>query len=386
MTPRFLTSIDRVAAAEWNALNPAGVPFLRHEFLAALESTGCVGEASGWTPHHLLLRDDSGRLLGGLPLYLKSHSWGEFVFDWSWARAYNQAGLDYYPKLVSMTPFTPASVPHLLVAPGTDAALVRRQLVEALLAYAQQHSLSSAHVLFIVDDDRDALTGGGFCWRKDCQFHWHNRGYASFDEFIAGFRAEKRKKALRERRRVREGGVVFRTLAGSEMTPGLWEIVFGFSARTFAQHGHEHYLNAAFFRTLCATLPDSIMVKLALLQDTPIAAAIFFRSADTLYGRYWGAAANFDSLHFETCYYQGIEYCIEQGLQRFEPGTQGEHKVARGFEPATTWSAHWIADGRFRRAISEYLSQERAAVDQYAASVAEHVPFRSESHRDPGNL
>lgn len=384
MPTRILNSIDSVAAAQWNALNATGTPFLRHEFLGALELQGCVGAASGWVPHHLLLEDTAGRIQGAMPLYLKSHSWGEFVFDWSWAKAYTQAGLSYYPKLVSMTPFTPATAPRMLVSPHADAAHVRQALASALLDHARKHALSSAHVLFTDDADRESLTDARFIWRKDCQFHWHNRGYATFDDFMASFRADKRKKALRERRRVREGGVTYRTLTGREMTNDLWDIVFGFSATTFAMHGNEHYLSAAFFKSISASLPEFVMVKLALLQDQPIAAAIFFRSRDTLYGRYWGAAASFDSLHFETCYYQGIDYCIEHGLAHFEPGTQGEHKVARGFEPTTTWSAHWIADPRFRRAIDSYLAQEREAVDEYMASVEEHVPFKRDGRPSPG--
>lgn len=378
MQTRFLTSLDRVPAAQWNALNVTQTPFLSHEFLSALETTGCVGEATGWIPNHLLLEDAGGRLIGAVPMFLKTHSWGEFVFDWSWARAYTQAGLEYYPKLVSMTPFTPATGERLLVAPDADNAVTRQALAQGIIEHAQQHSLSSAHMVFITGTDRDVLRETGFLLRQDCQFHWHNHGFETFEEFLATFRADKRKKALRERRRVREGGVTYRTLSGAEITDSLWDVVFAFSARTFAMHGNEHYLNAAFFKTLSRVLPDAVMVKLAMLQDTPIATAIYFRSRDTLYGRYWGAAANFDSLHFETCYFQGIEYCIEQGLQHFEPGTQGEHKVARGFEPATTWSAHWIADPRFRRAIDSYLREERDAIDLYAASVREHVPFRKD--------
>jgi predicted N-acyltransferase len=232
------------------------------------------------------------------------------------------------------------------------------------------------HILFTDDGDRELLASHGFSLRKDCQFHWHNHGFRSFDEFMATFRAEKRKKALRERRRIHEGGVTFRTLHGDEMTAELWRIVFGFSAATFESRGHEHYLNESFFRAVSAALPASVMVKLAVIENQPIASAIFFRSIDTLYGRYWGAADNFHSLHFETCYYQGIEYAIEHGLQHFEPGTQGEHKVARGFEPAATWSAHWIADLRFRHAIDDYLAQERSAIDAYMDNVREHLPFR----------
>ncbi len=376
MSTRILSSITEVPAAQWNALDLGGSPFLRHEFLEALEQEHCIGESRGWISRHLLLEDERGALQGAVPLYLKSHSWGEFVFDFSWAKAYAQAGLEYYPKLLSMTPFTPSSGARLLVAPHADATAVRRDLAAALIEQARHDSLSSAHILFVADSDRQALTDNHFAWRKDCQFHWHNRDYASFDAFMAAFRAEKRKKALRERRRVQESGVSFLTLAGEEIDPELWQVIFAFSAGTFELHGHEHYLSAGFFKKVATALPGAVMVKLAVLRSEPIAAAIFFRSADTLYGRYWGAAANFHSLHFETCYYQGIDYCIEQGLQRFEPGTQGEHKVARGFEPSATWSAHWLADRRFHRAVETYLAQERAAVDQYMASVEQHVPFR----------
>jgi uncharacterized protein len=376
MATRFLSSINDVPAAQWNALVASSTPFVRHEFLAALEREGCVGRVKGWMPHHLVLEDEQGTVRGAMPLYLKSHSWGEFVFDWSWASAYAQAGLSYYPKFVSMTPFTPATAPHLLTIPGAGMAGAKSALAFAVTEAARERHLSSTHLLFTSESERDALSEAGFLWRKDCQFHWHNRNYSNFDEFLASFRAEKRKKALRERRRVRESGVTFRTLGGAAMTPQLWDIVFEFSAQTFALHGHEHYLNAGFFKTLSTSLPDTIMVKLAVFKGEPIAAAIFFRSGDTLYGRYWGAAGNFDSLHFETCYFQGIEYCIEHGLRHFEPGTQGEHKVARGFEPTATWSAHWIANGRFRRAISDYLARERDAVDAYMTSVAEHLPFR----------
>jgi len=377
---RIVASIQSVPARDWDALETGGHPFVRHAFLCALEQTGCVGPGSGWAPCHLLLESETDGLLAAMPLYRKSDSWGEFVFDWSWARAYHQAGLHYYPKLVSMPPFTPATGPRLLVAAHAreQAVALRARLSEALVALARRESLSSAHVLFVDDADRAALRSGDYLWRKDCQFHWHNRGYDSFETFLRTFRADKRKKALRERRRVLEAGIEFRTLRGEDMDESLWDVVFGFSAATFESRGHEHYLNAAFFRRVSAALPGTVIVKLAQRRGAPIAAAIFFRAADTLYGRYWGAAADFHSLHFETCYYQGIEYCIEQGLARFEPGTQGEHKVPRGFEPTETWSAHWIADPRFRRAIRAYLDEEHAAVDEYIRQVEAHTPF----HRD----
>lgn len=374
MEARTVSSIDHIPAAQWNALALAGNPFVRHEFLLAMERAGCVGAASGWVPNHLIL-EDGERLQAALPLYRKSHSWGEFVFDWSWARAYDQAGLHYYPKLVSMPPFTPATGPRLLIAPDAPSD-TKARLSREMLALAKSAHVSSAHLLFLTDEDRAALDHQSFLWRKDCQFHWRNRGYRSFDDFIATFRADKRKKALRERRRVHEGGVTYRTLTGGDMDAKLWDIVFGFSAATFEAHGHEHYLNVEFFRAVSAVMPQAVVVKLAEYQGHPIATAIFFRGEKVLYGRYWGAAANYHSLHFETCYYQGIEYCIEHGLEQFEPGTQGEHKVPRGFEPTATWSAHWIADPRFRRAIDEYLNVERAQIDQYILEVEQHTPFR----------
>jgi uncharacterized protein len=381
MRARILDSIESVPAAQWNALELGGNPFVRHEFLAALERTRCVGAESGWRPQHLIL-EDGASLCGAMPLYEKSHSWGEFVFDWSWARAYSQAGLSYYPKLVCMVPFSPVPGPRLLVNGALGAESVREQLIGALMQHATASKSSSVHVLFTTPEDTEQLRKQGFLTRQDCQFHWHNRGYRSFEEFLATFRAEKRKKALRERRRVAEAGVVFRTLHGQDMDTELWRVVFAFSENTFQSRGHEHYLSTEFFMSIATALPQTVMVKLATYRDEPIAAAIFFRSNDALYGRYWGASAEFHSLHFETCYYQGIEYCIEHGLQRFEPGTQGEHKVARGFEPAYTRSAHWVADRRFQRAIEEYLGQERVAIDQYMDSVREHAPFR----RDPPEI
>lgn len=377
MSARIVTSIESIPAARWNALDLDGNPFVRHEFLLAMERERCVGRSSGWAPNHFVLEDANGQLAGAVPLYRKTHSWGEFVFDFSWAKAYSQAGLHYYPKLVSMPPFTPATGPRLLVpAAAANPASAREQLSAALIEYTKAEHLSSVHLLFVNDADREALGSTRVLWRKDCQFHWHNHGFDSFESFLATFRAEKRKKAARERRRIREAGVEFRTYGGEQMDARLWDIVFGFSSATFASRGHEHYLNSAFFQSVSVALPGTVVVKVAEYSGRPIAAAIFFRGRDTLYGRYWGAAADFHSLHFETCYYQGIDYCIEHGLAHFEPGTQGEHKVPRGFEPMSTWSAHWIADPRFHRAIDSYLAEERAAIDQYIQQVEEHVPFR----------
>ncbi len=376
MRVRILKTLDAIAPERWNSLDLDGCPFVRHEFLGLLERERCACPDTGWKPQHLAVEDDAGVLLGAMPLYLKPHSWGEFVFDWGWANAYSRAGLEYYPKLVSAIPFTPATGPRLLCAPGSDIAAVRETLISGALALAAELDVSSLHVLFPPEAEQSALVNRGFIPRRDCQFHWHNRGFADFDAFLAGFRADKRKKANRERRRIAESGIEFRTLGGAEIDAELWDVIHGFSLNTFRRHGHDHYLTAAFFKRLAQVLPGMIMVKLARYRSRPVAAAIFFVGADTLYGRYWGAAADFDSLHFETCYYQGIEYCIERGLARFEPGTQGEHKVPRGFEPSPTCSAHWVADARFASAIAAHLRQEGIAVDEYMAGIRDHLPFR----------
>lgn len=374
LQPRFLSAIGEIDAAQWNAIAP-DYPFLRHEFLHTLERTGCVSPATGWAPHHLLIQRD-GRLVAAAPLYEKSHSWGEFVFDFAWSRAFEERRLPYYPKFLLALPFTPATGPRLLVAPGEDAAALQRAALAAIEAEARRRSRSNAHVLFMDEPLREQCERSGWLLRSDCHFQWHNRGYSTFEDFLATFSADKRKKARRERRRVAEAGIHFRTLRGHELGETLLAAIFGFHANTFAAHGHLPYLNLAALRGLAQGLGEQMLVKLALQGDEPVAMAVFFRGGDTLYGRYWGAGGEFHSLHFETCYYQGIELCLELGLQRFEPGTQGEHKLARGFEPALTWSAHWIADPMMRSAIAAYLRREQRAVASYAEEAAAHLPYR----------
>jgi uncharacterized protein len=371
---RYLTGIRDVTAAQWNALAD-GNPFLRHEFLSALEETGCASPGTGWSAQHVALFDEQG-LAAAAPLYLKAHSWGEFVFDFAWARAFEQQGLEYFPKLVCAIPFTPATGPRLLCRPGLPAAPLRASLLAALSERAQSERLSSAHALFVDEAGRGACAEAGWLLRRDCHFQWHNRGYRDFADFLDAFSAEKRKKARRERRRVLEQGIEFRTLDGTQLDDGQLERIYGFHALTFIRHGHTPYLNRGFFNRVARALGRDFFVKLAVWGGEPVAAAVFFRSADTLYGRYWGSDEAYHSLHFETCYYQGIDYCIEHGLQRFEPGTQGEHKIARGFEPAITWSAHWIANAPLRRAIGTYLAREGEAIDAYASDADAHAPFR----------
>ncbi|HWF99943.1 MAG TPA: peptidogalycan biosysnthesis protein [Steroidobacteraceae bacterium] len=379
-------SIDEIDPGEWNALAGAGCPFLRHEFLAALEHTGCVGAGTGWEPCPLTLSDDHG-LAAAAPTYIKTHSYGEFVFDFAWAQAYSRHGRRYYPKLVVAVPFTPATGPRLLLRRGLDPTAVAGRLLEALQAHAASRRLSSVHALFVDESGRAACERAGWLLRRDCQFHWTNRGYAGFEAYLETFTAEKRKKARRERRRVAEAGIRFETRFGADLDERLLDTVYAFHRETFLRHGNEPYLTREFFSEIRRTLADALMVKVAMHRPapqagaapspaTPVAAAIFFWSQEALYGRYWGAAADYHSLHFETCYHQGIEFCIERGIGRFEPGTQGEHKVSRGFEPTLTWSAHYIGDASFREAIGDYLEREGDAIDDYAAEVREHVPYR----------
>jgi predicted N-acyltransferase len=379
----LVDSIADLPSAAWDALDPSGHPFVRHAFLESLESTGCVGGESGWGPHHLVIRDDRGALVAAVPQYRKAHSWGEFIFDMSWAQGYARSGLEYYPKLLSAVPFTPVTGPRLLVRPGPEREGLRDSLAELLIEAARTTGASGAHVNFTNDADQSALERAGFMRRHDCRFLWTNAGYRDFDDFLGRFRADKRKKARRERRRVAESGVSFRTLRGEDLDPALWRVVFGFSERTFLRHGNGHYLSVEFLRLVARLLPGTIMVKLAERAGDPIAAAIFFKSHDALYGRYWGSAHAEDALHFEACYYQGIDYCIEHGLTTFDPGTQGEHKIARGFEPTRTCSAHWLAHPGFSDAVGRYLQRERTAIDEYIAAATAHLPFHRDGGSDP---
>ncbi len=374
------TAIADIPAADWDRMLGPGFPFLSHAFLDSAEQTGCVSPETGWTPRHLTIRDGD-EIRAAMPLYEKSHSWGEFVFDWAWANAYHRAGFEYYPKLVAAAPFTPARSKRLLLAdPGDGEAATA--LVRAAVQLAKQTDCSSVHVLFPLDEELPVLESAGLKVRKDCQFHWRNRGYANFDEFLATFSSAKRKKARRDRRRVAESGITFRWLSGRDMDADLWRTVHALISHTFMQRGSLPYYDLAFFTKLGQDRPDDLLVVVADHQDVTVAAAVFFVGEDTLYGRYWGSDGHHNALHFETCYYQGIDYCIEKGLSVFEPGTQGEHKISRGFIPETTWSAHWLAHPEFFSAIADYLDEESRHVDRYMRAVDEHSPYRRNEARD----
>ncbi len=375
MRTKIADSIGEFEAQDWNALVDPRYPFLRHEFLLAAETSGSAAGDSGWLPRHIGMRDAAGTLVGAMPLYEKTHSWGEFVFDWSWAHAYERAGLSYYPKLVSAVPFTPASSPRLL----TTDSQCRVALLDAAKAFAAEGNYSSLHILFPDRSDLATLESAGYKLRKDCQFHWHNHDYESFEQFLAGFSAAKRKKVRRDRRHVREQGITFRRLLGSEADAATWRAVYELISITFLRRGSLPYFSLEFFMDVSQRLPDSILIVIAEKAGSPIAAAVFYDTPDTLYGRYWGADATYNALHFETCYYQGIEYCIDHGRLRFEPGTQGEHKISRGFTPVNTWSAHWLARPEFFDAIGRFLQEEGRHVDRYVDVVNEHSPYKRES-------
>jgi predicted N-acyltransferase len=372
--------IDAIEPRAWNALGGTHIPFLRHEFLAALEHSGCIGARTGWEPRYFTLHDAHG-LAAALPAFVKAHSYGEFVFDFAWAQAYHRAGGQYYPKLTIAIPFTPATGARLLLRPDAHASCARRLLAD-VEAFARDESLSSAHALFLDEPAQSVCREAGWLMRRDCQFHWTNRGYADFDAYLESFTAQKRKKARRERRRVAESGIRFETRFGGDLDRRLLDHIYALHRDTFRRHGHEPYLTRAFFEEIARTLGDALMVKVAVYAGKPVAAGVFFWCQETLYGRYWGAVADYHSLHFETCYHQGIEFCIERGVRRFEPGTQGEHKVSRGFEPALTWSAHFIRDQRLRAAIADYLEREGASVDEYAEAVQAHIPYRMATQKN----
>jgi predicted N-acyltransferase len=376
-------TIADISADKWNALVGSDYPFLRHEFLLAAETSGSVAPDAGWTPRHLTLGGQcdapgghNDQLRAAMILYEKSHSWGEFVFDWAWASAYEQAGLKYYPKLVSAVPFTPAPSCRLLLRDREDTAAAGL-LIEAAIKLAQETDCSSVHVLFPDDNDLPLLRAAGLHIRKDCQFHWHNDDYRNFDEFLETFSSVKRKKARRDRRRVAEAGITFRRLRGSDLDADVWRIVYRLISMTFMRRGSLPYFSLDFFKEISRALPDNILVILAELRGAAVAAAVFFESDRVLYGRYWGSSGHYDALHFETCYHQGIEYCIDAGKQLFEPGTQGEHKISRGFVPVETWSAHWLKQPEFFSAIGDYLDQERLHIDRYMDAVDSRSPYKS---------
>ncbi len=367
-----LSRLSDLAASAWDALLPTAQPFLRHAFLAAQEDSGSVGGRSGWQPAHRLWLDDRERPLAALPAYLKRHSYGEYVFDWSWAEACQRAGIAYYPKLLCAVPFTPVGGARLL---GESGAAGR--LLDAVTAGLERQRLSGLHVNF-TDPAADALLEGREGWleRLGCQFHWRNRGYRDFQDFLDALASRKRKQLRNEREQVAGQGIDFDWREGHQLSEAEWDFVHACYANTYRVRGQAPYLTRAFFSLLAERMPEAIRVVLARQGGKPVAMAFSLVGGDSLYGRYWGCLAEFDRLHFETCFYQGIDYAIARGLQRFDAGAQGEHKLIRGFEPVITRSWHYLVHPGLRHAVAGFLEQERAGVLDYARQAQELLPYR----------
>lgn len=396
MNTAIAGSFTEVTCEEWNALlrgSQTACPMLRWEFLAGLEHTGCTTAKTGWQPLPLLVRDESGVLIGAAPLYAKSHSYGEYVFDWAWADAYQRAGLEYFPKLLVALPFSPIPSARLLINPssraphrgawGSPRALsgprddeIRAALLSAIQEQAQLTGLSSAHVLFPDTEDLAALKSAGWLIRENVQFHWKNPGYGSFEDYLAALTQPKRKKIKAERRKVREANVSTRMIEGAEMTKEELAFFYQCYERTYFEHRSTPYMNLEFFERLRVTMPENILLCVAKREGRPIAASFFMHGNGVLYGRYWGAIERVDCLHFEVAYYSPIEWAIQKKIQRFEGGAQGEHKLARGFEPVKTYSGHWLREPSFYDAVARYLSRESQGIEAYVNELEARNPVR----------
>lgn len=377
---RVLSALADIPAARWDALHGGDHPFVTHAFLAGLEQTGCLRPDWGWTPHHATLWDGD-TLVAAAPGYLKDNSHGEFVFDHAWAEAYQHHGRHYYPKWLIAVPYSPVPGPRLLA----QSAAARSELVTQLLAHAKAQQRSSLHLNFLAETDLAAVDAQAaqppWLAREDVQYHWHNPGHwHHFEDFLADLNHKKRKNIRAERRQVAQSGLTLRRIEGHAIGARECAAMYGFYRQTFAEKGNSPALTPGFFEHLVANLPGRVMLVLAEDRGQAVAGALFLRSDKRLYGRYWGAHVNLPGLHFETCYYQGIEYCLQHGITDFEPGAQGEHKIARGFAPVSTHSRHWIADAEFAAVLARWCAQETAAVRRYRAQVMHHLPFR---HADP---
>ena len=367
---RIVDSLVSIEPRHWNAL-AGDNPTLSHAWLHNLHETGCASAESGWLPQYLTLwRGET--LCAAMPLYVKSHSYGEYVFDWAWADAYEQNGLRYFPKLLSAVPFTPCTGSRLMAHDAPD----RRILIEAAIGAARGSDVSSLHILFPLDDEIALLEDEGLLRRVTIQFHWTNPGYAAFADYLGAMSHDKRKRIKQERRKVRDAGVSFEHRTGAEIREGDWDFFHECYCRTYMEHRSTPYLNRAFFSAVAASMPDNLFIVIGYREGKRIAAALNLINGHTLYGRYWGATEFHSGLHFETCYYQAIEFCIARGLKLFEGGAQGAHKLARGFLPVKTWSAHWLKHPRFSRAVEDYLQRETGNVDAHFDELNDSNPFK----------
>ena len=368
---RLAPSVGQFDAAAWNALGGNRNPFVSHEFLTAMEDSGSVGEGTGWDPAPIVVTDEAGRLLAAMPSYAKAHSQGEYVFDHSWADAWHRAGGRYYPKLQIAAPFTPASGPRLLLS---DTAFAPH-LIKGAESVCRQNGFSSAHATFVEEGQVDLFERAGWLIRNDIQFHWLNRGYDTFEDFLAELASRKRKNLRKERAAAQEGLRIER-LSGNDIRPDHWDAFWGFYQDTGARKWGPPYLTRAAFDLLGERMGEQLVLILASEGDQPIAGALNFIGGDAIYGRYWGCTRDVKFLHFELCYYQAVDIAIELGLPRVEAGAQGGHKLARGYEPVKTWSAHWIGDPGFRAAVADFLEREREGVASDQLFLGDRTPFR----------
>ena len=375
LTLEITGSIQEVDASSWNAL-VGDMPLLSHAFLSALEVSGSVGKGSGWQPYPMLVHD-AGQLVGAMPLYVKSHSYGEYVFDWAWAEAYQRSGLNYYPKLLSAIPFTPITSQRLVTKSDLNASQIQALMIEALSETMHKHQLSSAHVIFPDEDSAAALQQAGWMQRHGVQFRWQNENFSDFDDFLSLLSHDKRKKIRQERNKVAAAGVVCKRIKGADISREQWDFFYQCYQNTYVEHRSSPYLTPAFFHQIGQTMPQNILLVVAYVDGTPIASALNIYHQTTLYGRYWGALQYVPNLHFELCYYQAQEFCIAEKIQYFEGGAQGEHKLARGFKPRPTCSFHKIAHTDFAAAIQDFVTKESQGIAAYTSELEERAPFKA---------
>ncbi len=374
LTLKITNSIQQIDASNWNAL-VGDMPLLSHAFLSALEASNSVGKSTGWQPYPLLVYDNE-QLVGAMPLYVKSHSYGEYVFDWAWAEAYERSGLNYYPKLLSAIPFTPITSQRLLTKSIQNASQIQALMIEALTETMVKHQLSSAHVLFPDEDSTVALQRAGWMQRHGVQFRWQNESFSDFEDFLRTLSHDKRKKIRQERKKVTASGVVCKRIKGADITQEKWDFFYQCYANTYLEHRSSPYLTPEFFQEIGQSMSQNILLIIAYMDNTPVASALNIYHQTTLYGRYWGALQYVPNLHFELCYYQAQEFCIAENIQYFEGGAQGEHKLARGFKPRPTCSFHKIANADFSSAIQDFVTREAQGIAAYANELVERTPFK----------
>ena len=378
MKIHFIESIKNINETTWNNLVDSDYPFMQHSFLLSLEESKCVGEGTGWYTFHLVVKEEED-VIALMPMYIKTDSHGEFIFDWSWADAFYRNGLDYYPKLVSAIPFTPASGPRLCVLDESKRTHITSLIKEGLEEISIELGISSAHILLPEKKELTSYVDSGFSMRTSYSFHWFNNNYSDFDDFLKELTSRQRKNLRKERSKIFDQNIHMERIPGEDITEELWDSFFKFYQITYLKRGMQAYLNLDFFHKISERLPKSLLLVIAKEAKTKghLAGALNFCDSKNLYGRYWGCLEEYDSLHFESCYYQGIEHCIEMKLNKFDPGVQGEHKIKRGFLPVETFSSHWIKDDRFKKAIDDFLIREREHILEYNERCKSLLPFKS---------